>query len=203
MGSAAGMMVKALKTRVWLNSGSILSYPSKFGFKNRLVRLDGEGYFEVTADAKYPFVVNTAALDVKVLGTKFNVQAYPDEDIAVALFEGQLHVQADAQSVVMEADELVTWSKQSGLIHHKNKTVQHTKRWTSGELMLVDERLADIAKALQRRFGVTIIIENSELADEPFTCRTQPNATLEQVLNLLKSTQRLNYTIGEQTIYIK
>jgi len=190
-------------TRVWLNSGSILSYPSKFGLKNRLVRLDGEGYFEVTADAKYPFVVNTAALDVKVLGTKFNVQSYPDEDIAVALFEGQLHVQADAQSVLMEADELVTWSKQTGLVHHKNREVRHTTQWTSGGLMFVDEPLANIAKTLERRFGVTIVIENPELANEPFTCRTQPNATLEQVLNLLKSTQKLNYSIREQIICIK
>ena len=189
-------------TKVWLNSGSILSYPSKFGLKNRLVRLDGEGYFEVTADAKYPFVVNTAALDVKVLGTKFNVQAYPDEDIAVALFKGQLHVQADAQSALMEADELVTWSKQTGLVHHKNREVRHTTQWTSGGLMFVDEPLANIAKALQRRFGVTIVIENPELANEPFTCRTQPNVTLEQVLNLLKSTQKLNYSIREQTIYL-
>ena len=190
-------------TRVWLNSGSILSYPTRFDHKNRIVRLDCEGYFEVMADTKYPFVVNTAMLDVKVLGTKFNVQAYPDEDIAVALFEGQLHVQADTQSAMMAPDELVTWSKQSGLVHYKNKTVQHTRRWTSGELMFMDEPLADIAKALQRRFGVTIIIENPGLANETFTCRTQPNATLEQVLNLLKSTQKLNYSIREQTVYIE
>ena len=190
-------------TKVWLNSGSILSYPAKFDQKNRTVRLDGEGYFEVTADAKHPFVVHTAALDVKVLGTKFNVQAYPDEDIAVSLFEGQLHVQAGAQSAVMAADELVTWTKEAGLLHHKNREVRHAAHWTSGELMFIDERLADIAKSLERHFGVTIVFDAPELADERFTCRTQPDATLDQVLTLLKSTKKLNYSLQGKTVHIQ
>ena len=189
-------------TKVWLNSGSILSYPAKFDNKNRTVRLDGEGYFEVTADRKHPFVVSTTMLEVKVLGTKFNVQAYPDEDIAVSLLEGQLQIQAQNKSVLMAADELVTWSKAAGLIHYKNKPVQHAAQWTSGELMFVDERLADIARVLERHFGVTIIIDTPELADERFSCRTQSGATLEQVLNLLKTTQKLNYSTREQTVNI-
>ena len=189
-------------SKVWLNSGSILSYPTKFDQKNRTVRLDGEGFFEVAADKEYPFVVKTSKLDVKVLGTKFNVQAYPDENIEVSLLEGQLHVQADMQSALMEPNELVTWTKESGLIHHKNKEIQHNMQWTSGELIFVDEPLSEIAKVLKRRFGVTIIFDTSELADEPFTCRTHPEPTLEQVLNLLKSTKKLNYTIHEQTVHI-
>ena len=189
-------------SKVWLNSGSVLTYPAKFDSKNRMVRLDGEGYFEVTADKERPFVVNTTKLDVKVLGTKFNVQAYPDEVIAVSLLEGQLHIQAGTQSATMEANELVTWSEKTGLQHHQNREVQHTVRWTTGELMFVDEPLSEIAKALERRFGVTIVIDAPELTGEPFTCRTQPHPTLEQVLNLLRSTKKLNYTMREQTVHV-
>ena len=189
-------------TRVWLNSGSILSYPTKFNHKNRTVRLDGEGYFEVTADKEHPFMVHTAMLDVKVLGTKFNVQAYPDEDVAVSLLEGQLHIQAGRQSALMAANEWVTWTKASGLVHHKNREVQYVAHWIAGELMFVDERMADIAKVLERHFGVTIIFDAPELADERFTSRTQPGATLEQVLNLLKTTKKLNYSLRGQTVHI-
>lgn len=189
-------------SKVWLNSGSILSYPSKFDRKSRTVTLDGEGYFEVTADKEVPFMVNTSMLDVTVLGTKFNVQAYPDEDISVSLLEGQLNVQADKQSVLLEANELAIWSKKSGLIHHQNKKLQSAMKWTSGELMFVDEPLSDIAKVLERRFGVTIVFDAPELADEPFTCHTQPEPTLEQVLNLLKITRKMNYIIREQTVHI-
>jgi ferric-dicitrate binding protein FerR (iron transport regulator) len=141
-------------------------------------------------------------LEIKVTGTKFNVRAYPDEDIAVSLFEGKLHVQAGNRLAIMAADELVTWSEAAGLTHHRNKPVRHAAQWTLGEMMFVDEPLADIAKVLERQFGVTIIIDVPELADERFTCRTQPGATLEQILNLLKSTQKLNYVIREQTVHI-
>lgn len=189
-------------TKVWLNSNSVLSYPGKFDQKNRTVRLDGEGYFEVTTDQEHPFVVITSMLKVSVLGTKFNMQAYPDDDIAVTLLEGQLHVQASGKSVLMDANDLVTYSKASGLVHHKNRIVQHTIQWTSGELMFVDEPLSNIAKALERKFGVNIIIDTPKLADEHFTCRTQPNTTLEQVLNLLKATKKLNYSIKGQAVYI-
>jgi len=188
-------------TKVWLNSGSILSYPSKFDLKNRIVRLDGEGYFEVTADKEHPFEINTSALKIKALGTKFNVQAYPDEDIAVSLLEGKLHLQTDSQSVSMSANELATWSKVSGLVLHKSEAVQYAAQWTSGELLFVDERLADIAKVLEKHFGVKIIINTAGLADERFTCRTQTGATLEKILNLLKSTRKVNYTIKEQTVF--
>jgi len=190
-------------TKVWLNSGSVLTYLTKFDLKNRTVRLDGEGYFEVKADRENPFVVNTSMLEVSVIGTKFNVQAYPGDDIAVSLLEGQLHVQSGEESVLMKASELVTWSKTSGLAHHKNSEVQHKIQWTSGELMFVDEPLANIAKTLERQFGVTIIIETSKLADEHFTCHTQQNASLEQVLDLLKATKKLNYSFNRHTVYIK
>ena len=187
-------------TKVWLNSSSILSYPTKFDSNNRNVRLDGEGYFEVTADEEHPFIVNTEILDVKALGTKFNIQAYPDDDIAVSLIEGQLYVQAGAQSAMMKTNELVTWSESKGLVHYKNKKIEHAAQWTTGELMFVDERLADIAKALERHFGVTIIITKPELANETFTCRTHPEPTLEQVLNMLKGTKKLNYSFKGKTV---
>ena len=190
-------------TKVWLNSGSILSYPTPFDPKSRIVHLDGEGYFEVTADKDYPFVVNTERLEVKALGTKFNVEAYPDNDIAVSLLEGQLHIQADTQTALMATNDLVTWSKQTGLAHYRNKQVQPVTQWITGELMFVDKRLADIAKVLEKQFGVTIIIGNPELADESFTCRTQPNPALEQVLKLLENTKKLHYSIQGQTVYIK
>ena len=190
-------------TKVWLNSGSILSYPANFNIKNRVVCLDGEGYFEVTADKEHPFVVNTKMLEVKALGTKFNVQAYPSDDIAVSLLEGQLNVRSDRQAVLMAANELVTWSKGAGLVRYKNKPVQSAAKWISGEFIFVNERMEDIAKVLERRFGVTIIIDTPKMKGERFSCRTPQGATLEQVLKLLKGTKKMNYSIREQTVHVK
>ena len=185
-------------TKVWLNSGAILSYPTKFDLKNRVIRLDGEAYFEVNADKERPFIVQTSMLEVKAIGTKFNVKAYPGEDIAVSLLEGELHVKSGEQWALMASNDLVTWSREAGLSHLKNKAPQHAAHWISGELLFVNERFADIAKVLEKRFGVTIIIDNPKLADETFTCRTHPGSSLEQVLSWFKSTKKLNYTIQEK-----
>lgn len=190
-------------SKVWLNAGSRLSYPSQFSKANRSVRLDGEGYFDVVADEKHPFIVQTSMLDVKVLGTRFNVQAYPDEDIAVSLVEGKLQVQAGQLEALMAPDELVTYSEKHGLQHIKNKDVQYTIQWTSGEFMFIDEPLTHIARSLERYFDVTISIDTRELAEERFSCRTQQGVTLEQVLDLLKSTKKLDYTINGKKIHIK
>ena len=196
------VLTLADKTKVWLNSGSTLSYPTNFDDKNRIVRLNGEGYFEVTTNKEHPFVVQTTKLDIKALGTKFNVQAYTDDDVEVSLLEGQLHIQAGTQTALMVANDLVTWTKTSNLVHLKNRELNHTTQWISGELMFVDESLTDIAKVLERHFSVTIIIDTPELREERFTCRTQPEPTLEQVLNLLKKTKKLDFFINKQTVHI-
>ncbi len=189
-------------TKIWLNSGSILSYPQKFDQKNRTVRLDGEGYFEVESDEKRPFIVSTSMLEVEVLGTKFNVNAYSNEDTRVSLVEGKLHIQADKQSTFMAPNDLATYSKQSGLVLHQNKEVKHVMKWISGELIFIDERLENITNTLERHFGVTITIHSPALSDERFSCRTQQGVTLEQVLNLLKGTRKINYSIKGNKVYI-
>ena len=189
-------------TKVWLNSGSTLSYPTKFDVKKRTVLLNGEGYFEVANQKEHPFIVQTSMLDVMVLGTKFNVHAYQNDDIAVSLLEGKLQIKTNEQTVLMVANELVTWSKESGLVQVKNKELSNAIQWISGELMFVDESLEEITKVLERHFGVTIVIDVPELYIERFTCRTQPEPTLEQVLNLLKNTKKLDYFINKNIVHI-
>ena len=80
-------------TLVWLNSGSRLEYPTHFATDNRQVRLEGEAYFEVQRDESLPFIVQTNTVDVKVLGTKFNVSSYAKEETKVTLKEGKVQVE--------------------------------------------------------------------------------------------------------------
>ena len=97
-------LVLADGTTVWLNSNSILKYPAAgFHSKERKVILEGEGYFEVARDEKHPFIVETEKYNVRVLGTTFNVSAYPDSDLfETSLIEGKVTVyQPDTQHEVM------------------------------------------------------------------------------------------------------
>lgn len=191
-------------TRVWLNAGSSLRYPSEFDRDTRRVELQGEGFFEVAPDQANPFIVHTPLLNIKVLGTQFNVKAYGNAVATVALAEGKVQVSTvDQQNMMtLRPNEQVSYSGSTGLVIDKDINVEALRQWTVGELLFSDERLEEIAQTLERHFGVSIHISPSELSNERFTCRTQPNATIEQVLRLLHQTKRLDYTIDHQTIYI-
>ena len=103
-------------TLVWLNSGSRLEYPTHFATDNRQVRLEGEAYFEVQRDESLPFIVQTNAVDVKVLGTKFNVSSYAKEETKVTLKEGKVQVDCDAgkESYILHPNEQIVYSEGKG-----------------------------------------------------------------------------------------
>ena len=108
-------------TIVWLNAGSKFSCQPGFSQKNRQVTLEGEGYFEVARNEKLPFIVNAKEIDVKVLGTKFNVKAYSDDqEIAVTLAEGSVNMvdkAAPANSVIMVPQQQAVYNKPVSYTH--------------------------------------------------------------------------------------
>ena len=95
-------------TRVWLNAGTSLRYPVAFSGQERRVELRGEGYFEVAKDSASPFVVSVNGVDVRVLGTSFNVSAYSDE-VVTTLVEGKVLMRSQADSVVLVPDRQGVW----------------------------------------------------------------------------------------------
>ncbi len=192
-------------TRVWLNAASSLSYPTDFSESNRVVTLKGEGYFEVTKkDDRSPFIVHTPGLDVRVLGTAFNLKAYADELTSVKLKEGKVEVStsSSSQKIIMLPNEQLNYSTSTGMELLKKVDVKNADSWTLGELSFVAESLEDIAKALERKFNINIIIKDDSLKQEQFTCRVEQNTSLTGVLELLKSTRRLNYRYENKQLVI-
>ena len=170
-------------TLVWLNSGSRLEYPTHFATDNRQVRLEGEAYFEVQRDESLPFIVQTNTVDVKVLGTKFNVSSYAKEETKVTLKEGKVQVDCDA-------------GKESYILHPNDSS------WTTGDLSFVNEPLEHIVKVLERRFNVQIVIEDPRLASKEFTCTVKHVTSVDQVLSLLQKTQDLTCKKDKNQVYI-
>lgn len=182
-------------TKVWLNAESRLVYPANFTAKNRIVTLQGEGFFEVEHNEESPFIVQTDLIHVTVLGTKFNVAAYPDETIFVTLTEGKVEVSSteNEDRVTLKPNEQASYSREDGLNVKKNIDADILRTWTSGELSYVNKTLAYIANDLQRRFNVSIVILDEELENETFNSRVYGTATIEKVLDFLKETRRLDY----------
>ena len=191
-------------TKVWLNSHSKFTYPARFSSKNRDVELEGEGFFEVAHNEKVPFVVHADLLQVKVLGTKFNVKVYNEEPSAITLAEGKVEVATNdnEHKVTLRPNEQVTYSRENGLAVNKSVNTSLVRSWTVGEAAYVNEQLIDIVTDLERRFNVHIIVKDQELDTELFTCRFKETAKISQVLTLLKDTRKLDYKIQGDQIQI-
>lgn len=189
-------------TRVWLNSQSKLVYPGRFSAGHREVTLEGEAFFEVKRHDRSPFLVHSALLSVKVLGTRFNMRTYPDEEQVVTLTEGnvEIHTSDRTKSLVLHPREQASYSAQTGLTVTCNVPTDLVQAWIKGETAFIDKRLDEIVPALERRYDVRFRLTDSVLAAERFTCHFKETATLRQILDLLKATNKVNYAFTGEHI---
>lgn len=194
-------------TLVWLNAGSRMTYSQGFGVDNRKVELEGEGYFEVKRNEKIPFFVKTKDLQLQVLGTKFNFRDYPeDHEVVVSLLEGKVglnNLLGEEKEAVLSPDERAVLNKANGLLTVESVTASNASQWTDGYLFFDEELLPDIAKELERSYNVKIHIANDSLKTFRFYgnfVRREQN--IQEVLEALASTEKMQYKIEERNITI-
>ena len=183
--------------------GQPVEYPTHFAIDNRQVHLDGEAYFEVSRNESKPFIVQTNNLDVKVLGTKFNISSYDQEETRVTLKEGKVQVDCNAgkESYILHPNEQIIYSEEKG-VELMQVDANRISSWTTGDLSFVNEPLEYIVKILERRFDVQIEIDSRSLAEKTFTCTVKHVSTVDQVLDLLQKTQNLTYQKNKEQNYI-
>lgn len=194
-------------TLVWLNAGSRMTYSQGFGVDNRKVELEGEGYFEVKRNEKIPFFVKTKDLQLQVLGTKFNFRDYPeDHEVVVSLLEGKVglnNLLREEKEAVLSPDERAVLNKANGFLTVESVTATNASQWTDGYLFFDEELLSDIAKELERSYNVKIHIANDSLKTFRFYgnfVRREQN--IQEVLEALASTEKMQYKIEERNITI-
>ncbi len=197
-------------THVFLNAGTSLKYPIKFiQGKNRKVFLNGEAFFDVTKDEEHPFVVNAQALDVQVLGTKFNMTTY-DEDAKseVVLVEGSIAMNSEnavseSEGTILEPGFKGSYDKSEGVITTQKVNTSIYTSWISGNVIFRNAAFDSIVKKLERLYNVTIINNNEQLANERFNANIEvDNETIEQVLNYFNKVYQIEYTIVNNKIVI-
>lgn len=195
-------------TIVSLNSGTNLRYPEQFGLNgNRDVYLTGEAFFEVAKDKMHPFIVHANHADIEVLGTTFNVSAYPENPtVNSTLIEGSIRMSEAANStnvILLEPNQMATWQNNSKKLAVKEVDPAFYVAWTKGELAFKDTPFSIIAKIIQRTYDVEIINENSDLAKQNFTGTIKiSESSVENILDLLKRDTPFNYSIDQKTITI-
>ena len=193
-------------TSVTLNHYSSLSYPERFKSDDREVELSGEAYFEVSKDSKHPFIVQTETIDVQVLGTHFNVDAYPDNpDVKTTLLTGSVAVSNKNNSVrmVLKPNEVAIYNKVGQKLTRKVlENAGDEISWRHGEFIFDDLPLQEIARELSNSFGTTIHIADSTLQNYRITARFRNGEDLDAILSVLHNAGYFNYSRNTQQITI-
>lgn len=189
-------------SKVWLNSGSTLTFPSKFNGKKRMVELDGEGFFEVKSDKEHPFIVSTSKYQVKAVGTSFNIYDYQDSpQYEAALLNGKVEVTTNAKksSVV-----ILTPNQRAALCQGvlKVKPIENANNylWRKG-ILYFNEPLLEVFDKLQEYYDIEFQIRNSSLTRKSPYCTGKFRAKdgLEHIIRVLKETNHFDYQIDYES----
>ncbi|TWF41391.1 FecR family protein [Chitinophaga polysaccharea] len=213
---------------IWLNAGSTLRYPAKMDKHQREVYLSGEGFFDVKHAANRPFIIHAATMDIRVLGTSFNVRSYKEEDfeetavisgaVEVILKEGQQRLKVAPNEKVIVRTGAAPSGRNIGVAREQTNNMAVERQplspistadsthvletaWINNQLIFRNETLQSLALRLERWYGVKIIIRDSELAGLRFSGRAD-NVSVEKLLNILQEIQPFKYSIQDDIITI-
>jgi ferric-dicitrate binding protein FerR (iron transport regulator) len=213
---------------VWLNGDSKITYVGDFGNKTREVYLSGEAFFDVTKDKTKPFIIHTRTINLKVLGTAFNVRSYDNEkETETALVRGSVEItlrNRPNQKIFLKpgekllvknfpVDTSLKYKKQNrdeeipiavltNMHYYGTDSSSVETSWTKNQLEFNDEPLDKIALNLERWFNVRVTIMNESLKKEKYTATIEEDDKLEDFLEALKLTEGFHYYIKNREVVI-
>ena len=189
-------------SRVWLNSSSSLKCPEKFDSLQRVVELDGEGYFEVISNKEWPMYIKTPkGYGIKVTGTSFNLSSYSDDKkMVVTLIKGAISVinETDKSEIRLKPDEEVTIIKENKPIISKRVDTTKKTAWKTGYLLFDNTPMNEVIKKIERWYGVDCTVKDSVIFDYRFTANFK-SESLQQVLEILRLSSKINSKIENNT----
>jgi len=189
-------------SRVWLNSESSIRFPVAFAPGERKVQITGEVYFEVAHDASKPFIASVNGVDIQVLGTKFNINAYNDEEaIRTTLIEGSVRVSKGGQKKQIKPGQ------QAQVISNDITVLDHVDldkitAWKQGLFAFKGDKLQDVMKDLARWYNIDVVYEGSGTKDVEITGNIFRNWNLSEVLKIL-STLNIDSRIEGRKLILK
>lgn len=195
-------LILADGTRVWLNSESRLTYPVRFSGARREVSMTGEICFDVARNEQCPFVVKTAELEVKVLGTLFNMEAYPEDNrVVTTLVKGKVEVSAGAHTQVLCPNQQLLVN--AGEFTLKQVVAEDYIGWTGGLFHFTEASLEEIMTKLARWYDVEFFFTNPVLKEAHFSLDIRRYEKIGAILSKLGKTGRAQFQINGKTVVIE
>jgi transmembrane sensor len=195
-------------TKVVMNSGSVLIYPESFKGKERSVYLSGEAEFDVTKDKDHPFIVKTSEISVKVHGTRFNVKAYPEDNIfAATLSRGSVSVfQNDHENTptLLVPGQEFSYDRSDKVYSVKQVDAQQASAWENGSIYLEHEDIDGIIRTIERRYNVHIYLTTDRYSDAVITAKFVEGESLEDLMDVIsRLVPGMRYTVRGKDVYIR
>lgn len=174
-------------SHVWLNAGSSVDYPLVFQGNERNVSLTGEAFFEITRDPAHPFVIRSGALRTQVLGTSFNIKAYPDDSaIAVSVVTGRVQVSSAKSSVDLSPDQQAVYEKSDDyLVSRPYPNAGALAAWKEGKLQFRNKPLHEVVRTLERRYAVSIHVDERSRECPVLHADFDDNEPVSRILEML------------------
>ncbi len=191
-------------SRVWLNNMSSLRFPVSFlPAAKREVELEGEGYFEVAKSTK-PFMVKTKQMNIHVLGTHFNVMAYPNEGVTkTTLVTGAVKVASNAtgKEVILKTGQQALVTPGSDLLKVSNGNIMEAVAWKSGEFGFDGMNIESILRQMERWYNVEIVYKD-DIGGGSFTGSFSRRKDIGELLDILKEGGQIRYELAGRKVYI-
>lgn len=199
-----GRVVLPDSTVVWLNSATHLLYHSDFT-EHREVRLSGEAFFQVAPDARHPFIVKAGNASTRVMGTAFNVSAYPEAgELRISLKSGRVGVEYAVghgeKTWELTPGKLLIFDKETGVCEVVDQAPGEMDMWTGGRLLFYQTPMKEALAQIEARYGIHVIYDNP-LKNQTITARFE-NTALEKVLQILSFGWELRFTRTGDTLHV-
>lgn len=191
-------------TEVWLNADSRLIFPTRFTGARRLVRLEGEAYFNVARNEDIPFVIETETFTTQVLGTEFNIKTYKNSEAHVTLVDGSVKVRMPAigKEVMLIPDEDITYAENNFQV--KKVDTSYYTQWRDGYFYFDDMHLSDILSDLGRWYNITIEMEqDSLLMNQRLHFIADRSEDIDQVIENLNAFEYLSVSKKENKLTVR
>lgn len=196
-------LVLADGTKVWLNSDSEIKYPVQFTEDKRKVWIAGEVYFDVTHDKTKPFVVGVKDVEIEVLGTEFNVEAYRDKSsVVTTLIDGSVKLRKEEESIIIKPNQQASISGDEKQFTLDTVHASSFGLWKDGIFYFEEASLVTIMEKLERWYDIKVFYQNQSIQNKRFSIEVKRYEDIEDVLNLLSKTNKVNFDIKENTILV-
>ena len=191
-------------SKVWINRNSTLKYPETFDKSSREIHLEGQAYFEIAAQSQRPFIIHTAEADIEAVGTRFDLDAYPQQDlVTVTVLEGEVNLSTkiSGASIIVEAGYKGFLQPSTQQIQKSEHQDLNSLAWKSGILKFAETHLDQVVETLEHAYGVKLMLTNHQLQNCQWSADFK-DQSLDEVLEILQMTFNLQIIHNEGHIEI-